>query len=65
VQGQLRTEPVEITIETSCGHCGARLTMTVDSGSNAVVDQDDADPLVFLPQIDWAAIKQPPIIDAY
>jgi hypothetical protein len=65
VQGELRAEPVEISIETSCGHCGDRLTMTVDSDSDAKIGQADADPLVFLPQIDWAAIKQPPIIDVY
>jgi hypothetical protein len=39
--------------------------MTVDSDMAYQVREQDAEPLVFLPQIDWATFSEPNIIDAF
>ena len=53
-----------VTITTACGHCGQPLHMTVNSDMRYQVREQDAEPLVFLPQIDWTNFTEPNIIDA-
>jgi hypothetical protein len=65
VQGQLRQEPLAVAIETACGHCGRPLHLTVSSDMRVKVHDQGADPLVFMPQIDWSTFTESDIIDAY
>jgi len=37
----------------------------VDSAMNYRVAEEGAEPLIFLPQINWAKFTEPNIIDAY
>ncbi len=41
------------------------MEFAVDSDLEIRVNRGGRDPLVFLPQIDWAAFEEPNILDAY
>jgi hypothetical protein len=41
------------------------MRITVDSDMNYQVREAEADPLVFMPDIDWASFTEPNIIHAY
>jgi hypothetical protein len=65
VQGQLRKEPITFTIHTSCAHCGKEIHIEMDGELNYTVSEPDADPLVFVPMVDFSTLKDPSIIDAF
>jgi hypothetical protein len=65
VQGQLRKEQLDADLVTECGHCHAALDLAVSSNLRIDVRATRANPLAFLPDIDWAAFRQPNILDAY
>ena len=65
VQGRLRQEHLSTTIETTCGHCNKAIHITVDSDMKVSVYDERADPLVFMPQVDWQTFTEPNIINAY
>jgi len=65
VQGRLRQEHLTVTIETLCAASGRPMRITLGSDMKLSADDQGADPLVFLPQVDWAHFSEPNIIDAY
>jgi len=65
VQGRLRQEHLTATIETVCAHSGRPMRITLDSDVKLSADDQGAQPLVFMPQVDWAHFPEPNIIDAY
>lgn len=65
VQGRLRQEHLAVTIETKCGHCGRAMRLTVDTDMNISDHDAGAEPLVFMPRVDWSTFTEPNIIDAY
>jgi hypothetical protein len=65
VQGQLRQETLSFSIETACAHCGRPLHIEIDSDLHYKVAEADANPLVFVPMVDFARLKAPSIIDAF
>jgi hypothetical protein len=65
VQGHLRKEYISIEVTTKCEHCDRALHLTIDSNMRASVGETDAEPLVFLPEIDWKNFTEPTIIDSY
>jgi hypothetical protein len=69
VQGRLRNAYLTVTISTRCAHSGKPLQIEVDSQLKYRVQPDAArqvaQPMVFLPQVDWEAFRDPNIIDAY
>ena len=65
MQGRLREEQLLVTIETVCGHCGRSMRITVGSDMEFSVHDQDANPLVFMPHVDWRTFTEPNIIDAY
>ena len=65
MQGRLGKEPLSVTIETACGHCGRLMSMTVSSDVKVSIHDEDASPLVFMPQVDWQTFAEPNIIHAY
>jgi hypothetical protein len=65
VQGQIRNESLTVTIETQCAHCAQPIHLTIDSELNYRVHETGAAPLVFEPQVNWATLNAPNIIDAY
>ena len=65
MQGRLREEHLTVIIETVCPHSGRPVTITIDSDMSFSVREDGAEPLVFMPQVDWETFAEPNIIDAY
>jgi len=62
VQGQLRREKLSFLIETECAHCGKPIHIEMDSDLNYTVLEPDADPLIFVPTVDFGRLKDPSII---
>jgi hypothetical protein len=65
VQGQLRNQPLSVTIETQCAQSGQVLHIEVDSALNYRVLETGAEPLVFVPLVDFEKLEDPSIIDAF
>ncbi len=54
-----------MVIETKCKHCGRPMNIEMDSNLNYHMEDEHARPLVFMPDINWAAFREPNIIHAY
>jgi hypothetical protein len=65
VQGRLREEALTFDIETSCACCARSLNITMDGRLHFKLAQQEATPLVFSPDVDWANFTEPNIIHAY
>jgi hypothetical protein len=65
VQGQLRKESLSVNIITECPHCNRSLHIKIDSELNHTVEEEGADPLVFVPFVNFKKLKDPSIIDAF
>ncbi|HEU0003273.1 MAG TPA: hypothetical protein VFQ36_20345 [Ktedonobacteraceae bacterium] len=65
MQGRLRNEQLAVKIESECAHCGLSLHLTVNSELAWSVQEYDASPLVFEPDIDWKHLSAPNIIADY
>jgi hypothetical protein len=65
VQGRLRKEAISVTIDTVCAHCNQPFTIILDSNMNFRISPEDAEPLIFSPQVDWASFSDPNIIQAF
>jgi len=65
VQGRLRNEHLAVEIATRCAHCGQELHLTVDSEMNWSVREQDAQPIVFVPEIDWQHFMGATIIEDF
>ena len=68
MQGRLREENLVVEIESACVHCGQEIHLTVDSELHWSVQEPDApgaQPLLFMPEVDWQHFAEPNIIDAY
>ena len=65
MQGQLRKEYVSIEVETKFKHCDQVMHFTIDSDMRVSVRESDANPLVFMPDVDWSNFAERTIIDAY
>lgn len=64
MQGHLRSEPIAVTIETECAHCSRSMQIEVDS-ELAYHVRDGADPLIFIPDVNFKKLRAPNIIDAF
>jgi hypothetical protein len=65
VQGQLRAENLSFRIQSECAHCGLPLHLELDSDLNYRVEEEGADPLVFVPMVNFETLEDPSIIDAF
>ncbi|MBI4518070.1 MAG: hypothetical protein HY699_19880 [Deltaproteobacteria bacterium] len=64
VQGHLRNEPVAVSIRSECAHCARPLEIEIDSQLHYRVAESAA-PLVFVPLVDFAKLKDPSIINVF
>jgi hypothetical protein len=65
VQGRLREESISVTIDTVCAHCDHPIEIKMDSDMTYEVAQENADPLIFHPQIDWESFSDANIISQF
>ena len=65
MQGHLRDEELSIEIETECVCCGRAIHVTADHELRWSVEEPGARPLIFEPDVDWARLEAPTIVDDY
>jgi hypothetical protein len=64
VQGQLRKEPISVSIESECACCGRPLRIETD-GRAAHRIVDGSRPLAFFPLVDFSKWPDPSLIDGF
>jgi hypothetical protein len=65
VQGRLRGEQLSFSIETECGHCHRPLHIEIDSQLTYHLLEEDAEPLVYAPLVDFDNLGEASIIDSF
>jgi hypothetical protein len=65
VQGRLRGEPLSVAIETQCEHCSQPIHIEIDSELACRVEEEGADPLAFVPIMDFSKLADRCITDAF
>jgi hypothetical protein len=65
VQGHLRGEKLDFFIETECGHCHQPLHIEIDSEMDYRVVEGGAEPVVYVPMVDFDKLDEPSIIDSF
>jgi hypothetical protein len=61
----LRDEELTVRVDTACHHCSAPLTLEIDSEMGIRVEQADAAPLVFIPDVSPFDVEGPSIVDDF
>jgi hypothetical protein len=64
VQGQLQGEALSVAVQTECAHCSQAMHLEIDSNLACRVDEKDAKPIVFVPEVKPYSLTDPSIIDA-
>ena len=65
MQGHLRGEKLGFVIETECGHCHQPLHIEIDSEMAYRVLERGAEPVVYVPMVDFDKLDDPSIIDSF
>lgn len=65
MQGHLRKEPLDFLISSKCAQSGRTLHIEIDRDLNYTVQEPEARPLISMPVVDFATLKDRSIIDAY
>ncbi len=65
MQGHLREETLTFKVDTECAHCGRALHLKFDGELNYQLREEDANPLVFTPSVDFDKLEEPSIIDVF
>ncbi len=50
---------------TACAHCARTIQIEIDSELNYTVLEEGADPVVFIPFVNFKKLTDPSIIDAF
>ena len=61
VQGRLRFDPLSFTLETQCTHCAAPIRIEIDDQLDYRLLLEEADPVVFVPLVDFSKPDDPSI----
>lgn len=65
MEGRLWKENLTTDIETACAHCGRGLHLTLDNNLAFRVREQDANPLIFSPEVNWDQLSAPNIIQDF
>ena len=65
VQGHLRHESLRVSFRTECAHCHQQMQVDIGHDLSYRVDGEGARPLVFVPDVNFAKLKDPSIIDVF
>ena len=65
MQGQLLNTPLSVKIETECAHCKQPIRLEIDSELKVKSVEPGAEPLIFVPLVDFKTLKDPSITDAF
>ena len=56
---------MSVVIATECAHCSEPMHIEVDDQLEYRVREEGAEPVVFIPQVDFQALEDPSIIDSF
>lgn len=65
VQGRLWNTELSVVVETECAHCSKKIHLEMDKDLNCKARETDADPIGFLPIVNFKKLKEPSIIDVF
>ena len=65
VQGQLRKEPINTVVKTECAHCGRSIHIELDSAFRFKVNEPEADPMLFIPMVNFSKVEDASIINVF
>ena len=65
MQGRLREKPLSLVVRTKCAYTSEPIILEIDSELKYRIVEGGADPLVFVPHVDFAKLADPSIIDAF
>ena len=65
MQGRLRNQELSFSIETQCGHCQEPIRLEIDSKMNYQVASAGAQPVIYVPMVDFDKLEEPSIIDGF
>jgi hypothetical protein len=65
VQGQLTGKPLSVNVTTECAHCGEPIHMEIDNEAQTRVVDTGAAPITFIPDVDFSALPDKCITDAF
>ena len=65
MQGKLRNESVTVKVATECAHCAKTMEMEIDSDLHIRLDDEQCDPVIFVPDIDLLNLEDDSIIDSF
>ena len=54
---------LSVEVRTECAHCGKALHLDITSDLRTSVREQDASPLIFSPDVDFAQFNAPNILD--
>ncbi|MCG6536131.1 MAG: hypothetical protein L7F78_15895 [Syntrophales bacterium LBB04] len=61
----MRGEDVSIRVVSECVHCKRPMYMEIDSDMNNRCQDSGCIPMIFVPDVDFQALKEPNIIEAF
>ncbi len=56
---------MSVLIETECAHCSEPMHIEIDSELNSRVREEGAEPVTFVPHVDFRKLEDPSIIDSF
>lgn len=56
---------MKFTIFTQCAHCDKRIQIEIDSDLKFNVVESEANPMLFIPMVDFNTLDEPNIIHAF
>ena len=65
VQGQLLGEPLSVNVTAACAHCGEPINLEIDSEARTRVVETSANPITFIPDVDFSTLPDKCITDAF
>ncbi len=65
VQGQLLGEETTVSVATECVHCSEPMRLEIDSAARCTVAEAGADPITFVPQVDFSKLADRCITDVF
>lgn len=64
VQGHIEDTAVSVTIDSACAHCSRPMQIAIDSDLQYRVTEK-TEPVIRVPMVDFAKLRDPSIIDAF
>jgi hypothetical protein len=56
---------LSVVVGTECAHCSEPMHIEIDSQLHSSVREEGAEPIVFIPQVDFQGLEDPSIIDSF